>query len=323
MEMLPEFQLHRPRSVGDAISLRAAHPGARFLAGGTDLMPALRRGLVDARDLIDLSGVAGLAGIGATEQGLRIGAATTLEDLAQSSEVLDRAAVLAQAALCVAGPTHRVAATVGGNLCLDTRCRYYNQSESWRSANNYCLKLLGDGCRVARKATRCFAAFSGDLAPALLVLDAEVEIAGTGAVRRAPLAQLYADDGIKFLNLAPQELLVAVHVPMRPGWHVAYEKVRLRAAIDFALAGVAVAVLCKDGCIEDLRVACTGTNSFPLRLGGLENLRGKRLDESFLAQVDKRFEEQVNIMETTVASSLYRRRATMSLIRRLLLRLAC
>jgi len=322
MEMLPEFQLHRPRSVGDAISLRAAHPGARFLAGGTDLMPAMRRGLVDARDLIDLSGVAGLAGIGATEQGLRIGAATTLEDLAQSPEVLDRAPVLAQAALCIAGPTHRVAATVGGNLCLDTRCRYYNQSESWRSANNYCLKLLGDGCRVARKATRCFAAFSGDLAPALLVLDAEVEIAGTGAVRRAPLAQLYADDGINFLNLAPQELLVAVHVPMRPGWHVAYEKVRLRAAIDFALAGVAVAVLCKDGCIEDLRVACTGTNSFPLRLGGLENLRGKRLDESFLAQVDKRFEEQVNIMETTVASSLYRRRVTVSLIRRLLLRLA-
>jgi 4-hydroxybenzoyl-CoA reductase subunit beta len=322
MEMLPEFQLHRPRSVGDAISLRAAHPGARFLAGGTDLMPAMRRGLVDARDLIDLSGVAGLAGIGATEQGLRIGAATTLEDLAQSPEVLDRAPVLAQAALCIAGPTHRVAATVGGNLCLDTRCRYYNQSESWRSANNYCLKLLGDGCRVARKATRCFAAFSGDLAPALLVLDAEVEIAGTGAVRRAPLAQLYADDGINFLNLAPQELLVAVHVPMRPGWHVAYEKVRLRAAIDFALAGVAVAVLCKDGCIDDLRVACTGTNSFPLRLGGLENLRGKRLDESFLAQVDKRFEEQVNIMETTVASSLYRRRVTVSLIRRLLLRLA-
>ncbi len=322
MEMLPEFQLHRPRSVGDAISVRTAHPGARFLAGGTDLMPAMRRGLVDARDLIDLSGVAGLAGIGATEQGLRIGAATTLEDLAQSPEVLDRAAVLAQAALCVAGPTHRVAATVGGNLCLDTRCRYYNQSESWRSANNYCLKLLGDGCRVARKATRCFAAFSGDLAPALLVLDAEVEIAGTGAVRRAPLAQLYADDGINFLNLAPQELLVAVHVPMRPDWHVAYEKVRLRAAIDFALAGVAVAVLCKDRCIDDVRIACTGTNSFPLRLGGLENLRGKRLDESFLAQVDKRFEEQVNIMETTVASSLYRRRVTVSLIRRLLLRLA-
>jgi len=322
MELLSEFQLHRPRSIEDAISLRAAHPGARFLAGGTDLMPAMRRGLVDARDLIDLSGVAALAGIGATGEGLRIGAGTTLAELAQSPEVLGRAPALVQAALSVAGPTHRVAATVGGNLCLDTRCRYYNQSEHWRSANNYCLKLLGDGCRVARKATRCFAAFSGDLAPALLALDAEVEIAGAGAVRRAPLAQLYADDGIHYLALAPQELLVAVHVPARPGWRAAYEKVRLRATIDFALAGVAVAVRCQDGRIDDLRIACTGTNSFPLRLGGLENLRGKPLDESSLALVDKRFEEQLNIMETTVASSLYRRRVTMNLIRRLLVRLA-
>jgi 4-hydroxybenzoyl-CoA reductase subunit beta len=323
MEMLPDFRLHRPSSIGDAIALRSAHPAARFLAGGTDLMPALRRGLVDTSELIDLTGVAGLAGIEDVEQqGMRIGAATTLAQLAGCAAVLERFPILAQAALSVAGPTHRVSATVGGNLCLDTRCRYYNQSETWRRANSYCMKLGSDACRVARKATRCFAAFSGDLAPALLVLDAEVEIVGKAARRRIPLAQLYADDGKHFLQLAPDELLVAVHVPARPGWRAAYEKVRLRAAIDFALAGIAVALRCDKGCVVELRIACTGTNAFPLGLRGLETLRGRRLDAATLAQVDQLFEEQINIMETTVASSLYRRRVAMRLIPRLLLRLA-
>lgn len=321
MEMLPEFRLHRPRTVGDAVALRSAHPAARFLAGGTDLMPAMRRGLADTSDLIDLSAVAGLSGIEAGGQGLRIGAATSLAQLAASAAVLDGYGVLAQAALCVAGPTHRVTATVGGNLCLDTRCRYYNQSESWRRANSYCMKLGADACRVARKATRCFAAFSGDLAPALLVLDAQVEIAGKGASRRVPLGQLYVDDGKNFLALAADELLVAVHVPARTGWRAAYEKARLRAAVDFALAGVAVALRCADGRLEELRIACTGTNAFPLSLQGLEALRGRRVDAQTLAQVDKLFEEQINIMETTVSSSLYRRRVGINLIHRLLRRL--
>jgi 4-hydroxybenzoyl-CoA reductase subunit beta len=322
MEMLPEFRLHRPRSIGDAICLRAANPEARFLAGGTDLMAAMRRGLVDASDLIDLSGVAALAGIEAGDHGLRIGATTTLADLARSTAVLERFPVLAQAALCVAGPTHRLAATVGGNLCLDTRCRYYNQSEAWRAANSYCMKLQGEACRVAKKSTRCYAAFSGDLAPALLVLDAEVEVAGTGGGRRAPLAQLYVDDGKHGLALEPEELLVAIHVPARPGWRAAYEKMRLRAAIDFPLAGVAVATRCEGGRFADVRIACTATNSFPLSLSGLEMLRGQRPGEACLAQVDRLLLDQINLMETTVASSQYRRRVTLSLTRRLLRRLA-
>ena len=143
---------------------------------------------------------------------------------------------LAQAAAAIAGPGHRVMATVGGNLCLDTRCIYYNQSEWWRSANAYCLKNRGDICHVAPQGQRCHAAFSGDLAPALLVYGAEVDIAGPQGQRRIALSDLYVEDGKAHLALAKGELVVAVHLPAPPP-PSAYEKVRVRGAIDFPLGG--------------------------------------------------------------------------------------
>jgi 4-hydroxybenzoyl-CoA reductase subunit beta len=211
-------------------------------------------------------------------------------------------------------------ATVGGNLCLDTRCIYYNQSEWWRSANSYCLKNRGDVCHVAPQGQRCHAAFSGDLAPALLVLRAEIDIAGPKGQRRIPLSELYIEDGKAHLTLAAGELIEAVHLPAAPPLS-AYEKVRVRGAIDFPLAGVAAALSTSGTNVGSLHIALTGTNSRPFLLAGTEAFAGRPVDEKLLQEIDRLVQKQVQPMRTTIASANYRRVAAAALARRLTARL--
>jgi 4-hydroxybenzoyl-CoA reductase subunit beta len=207
-------------------------------------------------------------------------------------------------------------ATVGGNLCLDTRCIYYNQSEWWRNANAYCLKNRGETCHVAPQGQRCHAAYCGDLAPALLVLGAEIDIAGTKGQRRIPLSELYDEDGRAHLTLAEVELIVAVHLPAKAP-KSAYTKVRTRGAIDFPLAGVAVALSVSGKSIDSLRIALTGTNSRPFLLGGTNAFVGQSVDDKLLQAIDKLVQKQVQPMRTTLASANYRRIAAAALARRL------
>ncbi len=319
METLPEFRLLRPHSITEALAARASSEGARFLAGGTDLLANMRHGLVSAETLIDLGGISELRQIAVDPSGLSIGAGVTLETLAESPLVAGEYAALAEAARSIAGPTHRAVGTVGGNLCLDTRCRFYNQSEPWRIGNDYCMKIAGDICRAAPKADRCYAAYSGDLAPALMVLGAVAEIAGPGGRRRMPLAEVYADDGISYLSLAPEELLVSVKVPVSPGLLSAYEKIRVRGAIDFPLAGVAVALIGDGERLSELHIAVTGTNSRPLLITGLGSLSGNSSDDKAL--IEKLLRKQVGPIETAITPASYRRRSVPVLVMRLIERL--
>lgn len=321
MAAMSEFRLLRPATAADAVRLHAEHAGSRFVAGGTDLLPNMRRGLVSAPAVIDLTGVAELADLGVVDGTLRIGAGVTLECLAADDFVRSRFPALAQAAGSVAGPTHRAAATLGGNLCLDTRCMYYNQSEPWRKSIDYCMKIVGDTCRVATKSERCWAAFSGDVAPALLALGAEAHVLGVDGARRLPLAEFYRDDGMAWLALASDELLVAVSVPVAEGWHSTYEKIQVRGAIDFPLTGVAVALRRDGERIAGLRLACTGVSSRPELIGGLDALAGQPFDDAALALVEKQIKRGTQPMETTVTNVAYRRRATPVLAKRLLRRL--
>ncbi|HYA59771.1 MAG TPA: 4-hydroxybenzoyl-CoA reductase subunit beta [Burkholderiaceae bacterium] len=320
MEPMPVFQLLRPTRVAEAVAARAGAKGARFLAGGTDLLANMRRGLVGCDTLIDLTAIAELRRIEVDGGGLHVGALVTLEALASHAEVQTNYAALVQAALSIAGPTHRACGTVGGNLCLDTRCRYYNQSEPWRHANEYCMKIAGDACRVAPKADRCYAAYSGDLAPALMVLDAVAEIAGPGRSRRVPLSELYTDDGMAHLVLAPDELLVAVHVPSQSGTRSGYEKLRIRGAVDFALAGVAMALRVQGDEIHELRIATTGTDSRPMMIADLQGVW--RMVPEDDARLAKLLRHQIGPMETTLTSAAYRRRVVPVLARRLMRQLA-
>ncbi len=313
---LSPFRVLRPRDVEAALAARRDHSASRFLAGGTDLIVNLRRGIGNPGVLIDLNGIEELGGLTCSERGARIGTGVTLATLAADAAIRRHFAAVSEAAVAIAGAGHRNIATVGGNLCLDTRCIYYNQSEWWRRTNHYCLKAGGDTCHVAPQGQRCHAAFSGDLAPALLVFGAEIEIAGSAGRRRAPLADLYVEDGRAHLRLADDELVIAVHLPPNPA-RSAYAKCRVRRAMDFPLAGVAVALRADAGKLATLRVALTGTNSRPFLLEGTDALSGRPFDEAAAQQLEKLVQKQVQPMRTTLASSNYRRLVAAALARRL------
>jgi 4-hydroxybenzoyl-CoA reductase subunit beta len=332
MEALAEFQLLRPTTLAGVLEARAAHPESRLLGGGTDLIVNLRRGIVAPPVLIDMNGVDELRMLGADQEGLEIGASVTLEAIAHHPAVVAHYPVVAQAAGSIAGPTHRNMGTVGGNLCLDTRCVFYNQSQWWRSANNHCLKTIGDVCHVAPKSRGvCFATFSGDLAPALMTLDAEVDLAGPNGLRSLPLRDLYIGharhdgsaegDGKHYLALQPGELVVRVRARFAPGLRSAYDKVRIRRSIEYPVAGVAVALRREGDRLAELRVAVTGTNPRPVLLEGTQALCGGGLDQRSLDGLDDLVRDQIMSMKTTFTPGHYRRRVAGVLARRLAVRL--
>jgi 4-hydroxybenzoyl-CoA reductase subunit beta len=330
MDALPEFALVRPTTLAEALAARAAHPGASLLGGGTDLVVNIRRGIVAPPVLIDMNGVHELHAIRADAVRLEIGASVTLSELARHPGVVAHYPVVAEAAAFIAGPTHRNMGTVGGNLCLDTRCIFYNQSEWWRAANNHCLKTVGDICHVAPKSRLCFATFSGDLAPALLTLGAEVDLAGPAGTRTLALDELYigyarhdtaSGDGKNFLALKAGEFVTHVRAGNTPGLRSAYDKIRIRRSIEYPVAGVAVALRRERDALADLRVAFTGTNPRPVLLRGTAELCGGALDEEFFRGLDRLVRDQVMAMKTTFTPGHYRRRVAGVLARRLVTRL--
>ena len=312
MEVLPEFKLHRPESLAEAHVIFSTHDNARYVAGGTDLIANMRRGLTPADHLIELSKVAELQRFDRDDDGLHIGAGVTLAALAADADVARDFAVLSEAAAVVAGPTHREVATIGGNLCLDTRCLFYNQSQWWRDSNDGCMKYEGEICHVVPTSKRCYAAYSGDTAPALLVLNAEIEITGPEGARRVPLDELFNDDGIDYLTLKPGEMVSMIHIPAASAGSTvtsSYTKLRIRDSIDFPLAGVAVRVSAEGGKITALDAALTGTNSTPIRLAGCEDFVGQVFDEEQGEKFAKLVQKQTSPVQTTTTKPQYRRRA--------------
>jgi 4-hydroxybenzoyl-CoA reductase subunit beta len=335
MDALPDFEVVRPKTLDALIAARAVHPQSSLLGGGTDLIVNIRRGIVAPKILIETNGVTELRGIDVNPSELAIGAAVTLTELAAHPEIVRYYPVVAQAAAHIAGPTQRNMGTVGGNLCLDTRCIFYNQSEWWRDANRHCLKTIGTVCHVAPKSRGvCFATFSGDLAPALLILDAEIDIAGPTGRRTIPLADLYIGyarqdepvtetrgDGKYYLALRPGEIVTGARARNTPGLRSAYDKIRIRRSIEYPVTGVAVALRRDGDRLTDLRVAFTGTNPRPVRLAGTERLCGGRLDARVIAGLDALVRDQIMAMKTTFTPGHYRRRVAGVLARRLVQRL--
>jgi 4-hydroxybenzoyl-CoA reductase subunit beta len=323
MEYMPDFKLHRPATIEDAVKLFASEDNARFLAGGTDMVVNIRRGIEVPGALVDLTAVAELKSIREDGDGVHIGAAVQLEDAASNEAIRRDYAAVAEAAAAVAGPTHQRYGTVGGNLCLDTRCIFYNQSEWWRASNDYCLKHRGDVCHVAPGGKRCFAAFSGDLAPAALVHGAEIDLVGPNGSRRIPLADLYRNDGLDHLTLERGELLTVLHLPKSTaGVPSTYTKSRVRGSIDFPLAGAAVALRMSDGVVGELRVALTACNPYPQMIRGIDDFVGKPLDDDALDRLRETVRTQAKPMKTTTVAPWYRRRVVGALARRLAARLA-
>ena len=316
MILMPDFRYHRPATLEEAVRLKAASSAARFVAGGTDLLVNLRRGLGEPTDLIDLSTVGDLDSIRRDGDAMWVGAAVTLANLARHPDVLSAYPALAEAALAVAGPTHRAAATLGGNLCQDTRCVFYNQSEWWREANGWCLKYQGDKCHVVVKSDRCYATYHGDVAPVLMVLGAAAVIVGPNGVRRVNFTEFYREQGADHLTLGADEVLAAVVLPPSAGLRAAYAKARIRDAIDFPLAGVAAALKRDGGNIGDLRVAITGTNSAPLAIS-TGDLVGRPWNAEAAKILALSLRKTANVLSTTTVGPHYRRRAMQGMARRL------
>jgi len=323
MEYMPNFQLHRPTSAEEAVKLRTEQPEARFVAGGTDMIVNVRRGIEQPENLIDLSAVAELKAITEDEDGLHIGAGVTLKEISGHAKIIADYQAVAEAAAAVAGVTHQQYGTLGGNLCLDTRCLFYNQSEWWRQSNDYCMKERGEICHVAPGGKRCFAAFSGDVAPAMLVYQAEVELVGPDGTRRIPLTELYQNDGMNHLALKPGELVSVIHLPKSlAGSPSRYEKARIRGSIDFPLAGAAVRLEMDGDKVKDFAIALTGVNPFPQNIKGTDDNIGNVLDDEALDKLRDNVRKQAKPMKTTTVAPWYRRRVVGALARRLTAELA-
>jgi 4-hydroxybenzoyl-CoA reductase subunit beta len=289
---LPSFQCLEPATLEEAaMIMKEAGERGRILGGGTDLVPSMRQGIFAPELVVSLQSIPVLRELTwRDDEGLRIGAYCTLREIESSHEVQARYPLAAQAAREVASPTIRHMATVGGNICLDTRCYFYNQSEDWRSCGESCLKAGGEFCKASPngKARKCFAVFSADLATALIALGADIELVSVRGLRRLPLADFYTGDGAKPNAKEPDEILSCVILP--PASQIllgVYLKYRIRQTIDYPLAGVALTLgySGKTRTVEKAALVISGVANKPVAVKGIEDaLRGRPLEEAGIEQ---------------------------------------
>jgi len=293
------------------VSFLESHGGnLRVLAGGTDLIPSMRQKLFEPEFVLDIRHIRELKGIRtAPGQDVTIGALTTLSELERSAFLRQHYPVLTEAAATVASPVLRNMGTIGGNICLDTRCLWYNQSLTWRKGCGFCIKKDGDLCHVAPGGSKCWAAFSGDTPPALLCLNAEVEIAGATGGRRIPLAEFYTGIGDNYRKLQPNEILTRVFLPEASAdYRGVYRKLRIRGSIDYPLAGVAVAMKRANGHVSDARVAVTAVNPAPMLVGKAGPLlEGRVVDEALAEAVGELAAKTAKPLTTSALTPEYRR----------------
>lgn len=327
MLRLPQFEVAEPRTAAEAVALAAAHePGkALYVAGGTDLLPNMKHGLFTPEVLIALRGIEELRGVRVAADGaLEIGPMTTLTEVAEHAEVRRRAPALAQAAGLVSGPQLRNMGTLGGNVMLDTRCQWYNQTHFWRKALGYCLKKDGTVCHVVAGGSRCVAAASNDTAPALMTLDAELRYLGPAGAQDMKVEDLWKPDGIWNKRVTPRDLLTAIRVPAQPAGHRgAYAKLRERNSIDFPLFGVAARLdLGGDGRVADVALAAVALQARPWRLRNVEALVGTRPGaadfDAAAAEVGQQAWKQCIPMPNVPGDADYRREMVPVYVRRVL-----
>jgi 4-hydroxybenzoyl-CoA reductase subunit beta len=312
MMRLPMFEFFAPREVGEAAEILARAEGrAMVVAGGTDLIPNMKRRQQVPEALVSLRRIGALHGL-SNGDGLRIGSGVTLSGLLASPAIAGPYTALRQAAAQVATPHLRNMGTLGGNLCLDTRCNYYDQNYEWRKAIDFCMKKDGATCWVALSSPKCLAVSSSDTAPALLALDAAVTLVSARGTRDVALDDFYRNDGIQYLSRAADEILTEIVVPARPGWRSTYWKLRRRGSFDFPVLSVAAAVaLGPDGVVEDARIVLGAVASRPLLArDAAAALVGRRLDDDALAHAAELAARPSRPMDNTDFTLIWRKKMT-------------
>jgi 4-hydroxybenzoyl-CoA reductase subunit beta len=312
MMRLPYFRYLAPRSVPEAADLLAENStGAMLVAGGTDVLPNMKRRQQVPETLVGLRQVAELKQI-TNGDGLRIGAGITLTQLIEYLAAPGPYAALRQAAAQVATPHLRNMGTLGGNLCLDTRCNYYDQNYEWRKAINFCLKKDGETCWVAPSSSKCLAVSSTDTAPALVALGATVTLVSAEKTRTIALPDFYRNDGIYYLTRQPAEILTAIHVPRLDGWRSTYWKLRRRGSFDFPVLSVAAALkMSDDGSVEAARIVLGAVSSRPIEApAAAASLVGERLTDEAISRAAELAAVPARPMDNTDFTLAWRKRVT-------------
>jgi 4-hydroxybenzoyl-CoA reductase subunit beta len=341
MMRAPAFRYHRARNVKDAAAALAGEADAMLLAGGTDLVPNMKRRQQTPAVVIGIRHLRALRALRVVrDQGMTLGACVTLTELAESRKLKAQYTALAKAAGSVATIHLRNMGTLGGNLCLDTRCNYYNQNHEWRQAIGFCMKApAGNGghacaspdgtsiCWVATSSPRCWAVSSTDTAPALIALGAEVSLVGPGGERRIPLERLYHNDGMAYLTKGRDEILTAVHLPgignRESGieeLRSTYWKLRRRGSFDFPVLGVAAAIRFsaignrESGIVEEARVVLGAVASHPLLLEESATLVGKPLSDDVIREFAESVTQHARPMDNTDFELSWRKKVVKSYV---------
>ena len=322
MLRLPRFRMVEPTTWTEAATLLREHGAAQsdaalgtpsvpvmLVAGGTDLFPNMKRRQFSPQVLVSLGRVKGARDI-SNGSGLRIGAGATLTEIAAHPTVVTKYTALAQAAGAVSTPQLRNMGTIGGNLCLDTRCNWYDQSLFWRTAEGYCMTTHpAVVCRVAPSSPRCLAVASADTVPALIALGAKVGVENADGRREIDLADLYREDGIRYLAIGRDDVVVSVTLPDAAGWRSTYLKLRDRNSFDFPIAGVAAAVRFDGDTVVDARIAITALASRPVAIDA-KALIGSKLDDDAIAAAADAVHKSARPMDNTSGTISQRKRAS-------------
>ena len=325
MLRLHEFRYHRPAALDDVLALLERHAGdALPIAGGTDLMPNMKHRLYTPGHVVSLKGVGELRGIGRRGGEIVIGAAESLSTVAAHPLVKAHAPSLARAAGLVAGPQLRNMGTIGGNVCLDTRCTWYNQTKFWRQALGFCLKKDGDTCHVTKVGRKCVAAHSADTPPVLLTLGAVIDLASPQGERAVAVDDFFVADGIWNTTRRPDEIVTRIRVPIQDdGVRASFEKLRQRNAIDFPLLNVAAAAKLDGEEIVWLRVVVSALGSRPRIVSGLERAAvGHRLKQDVIEAIAQRAHQQCHPLSNIIVDPEWRRAMVPVYVRRALRALA-
>ncbi len=316
MMRLPEFQYLAPRSLKEAVEALASRPlDSMVLAGGTDLLPNMKRRQQVPATLIGLRGIRELRRV-SNGDGLTLGAGLTLTEVLRNATVRRDYTGLWQATAHIATPHLRNMGTLGGNLCLDTRCNYYDQNYEWRKAINFCMKKDGDICWVATSSPKCLAVSSTDTAPMLCALGATVVLVSAEGQRELRLADLYRNDGIDYLTRRPDEILTEVRLPRPEGWRSAYWKLRRRGAFDFPVLSVAAAVrVSSDGIVVDARLVLGAVSSRPMDCPeAAATLIGQPLDDRTIQDAAERASVHARPMDNTDFALVWRKKVARSFV---------
>jgi 4-hydroxybenzoyl-CoA reductase subunit beta len=315
MMRLPSYRYRAPQTVRDAAAWLAESPAdTMLLGGGTDLIPNMKRRQQTPATVIGLRGIRAMSAV-QEQDGLVVGAGVTLTALVHDTRVREQYPGLWQAVAQVATPLLRNMGTLGGNICLDTRCTYYDQSEEWRKAINYCMKKDGDTCWVATSSDRCLAVSSTDSAPALIALGATVRLVSDGGTRDVALTDLYANDGMHYMSRRADEILTSVHLPKAAGWRSTYWKLRRRGSFDFPVASVAAAAHFDGDTIREARIVLGAVASRPLDVpAAAARLAGQRLSDELIAVVADDAYALAKPMDNTDFELVWRKKTVRSLV---------